>query len=85
MSDTRRGSNQKAPRGPSKGSGCPVAFADAYGGDGELVSSLPLGDGGRYELNLGEANAEILALGDILVDVDAGPGGMGLALWIVGG
>ena len=85
MSDTRRGSNQKAPRGQSKGSGCPAAFADAYGGGGESISPLPLGADGRCELKLGEANADILDLGDILVDVDTGPGGMRLALWIVGG
>lgn len=81
MSQMRQGSNQKAPRGRSKGPGRRVASA----GDGESVSPLLPGDGGGFDLIRGKAMSEILALGDILVDVDAGPGGTGLALWIVGG
>ncbi|MCH7714349.1 MAG: hypothetical protein IIC99_12085 [Chloroflexi bacterium] len=81
MFHMRQESSQKALRVPSIGSGCQVAYA----GDGESVSPLLHGDGGRYDLVQGEANSEIIALGDILVDVDAGPGGMGLVVWIVGG
>ena len=81
MSDTRQASSQKAPRGPAKSSGCHVADAN----NGDSKSRLTQGAGFRYDLIQGKGNTETLALGDILVDVDTGPGGMGLVLWIVGG
>ena len=81
MNDTHQGPNQKTPRGPSKGSGRRVAEAAS----GDFKSPLPNEDGGRYGLIQRKANAETLAMGDILVDLDAGPGGTGLVVWIVGG
>ena len=80
MNHTRREPNQKAQRGSSNDPGCQVAA-----GDGESAFSLLHRDGRRFDLNRSEANSETLASGDILVDVDAGPGGIGLVVWIVGG
>ena len=67
--------------GPSTGSACQVA--DARSGDSK--SPQPRGAGGGYDPFKGEGTAELTTLGDILVDVDTGPGGTGLMVWIVGG
>ena len=81
MSDTCQGTNRNVPRGISKGYRCGVDDAGA----GESVSSLLHGAGGWHDLIRGQGNAELRSVGDILVDVDAGPGGTGLVVWIVGG
>ena len=74
-------SNHKALQSPSKGSSYQISSA----GEEEPSSRLRHGGGGRHGPVHGEANLDILPLGDILVDVDAGPCGMGLVVWIVGG
>ena len=81
MKHTRQECQQPDPRGPANGSVWRVADA----GTGDSQSRPRLGVDGQYELVLGEGNAETLALGDILVDVDGGPGGTGLVVWIMGG
>lgn len=100
MSDTSQGPSHKAPGEPSglglsrlglsrlepaKGPGRQAIMATS----GNSTSPFPYGDGAPNGLIGGltqrEANTEAFALGDILVDLDACPGGTGLAVWIVGG
>ena len=81
MSYMRHEPKQKAPRGSSQGARRPVDDARIGGSQSRLAHGA---DGG-YGLIQGEDIAESLSLGDILVDVDAGPGGTGLVVWIMGG
>lgn len=77
---TRQESDQKTRR-PSQSSGYPGSGA----GSGDSKSRIARGAGGKTGLIQEEENLTSLPLGDILVDVDAGPGGVGLVVWIVGG
>ena len=81
MSRTRQASCQKAPRGLAKSSGRHVADANSEDPKSRFTQSA----GGRYGLFQEEGSTGTLELEDILVDVDAGPGGTGLIVWIMGG
>lgn len=81
MNDTHQEPIQKTPRGPSKGTGRQLMEAASE----DFQSPLPHDDGGRYDLIQRNSNVESPAMGDILVDLEACPGGSGLVVWIVGG
>ncbi len=95
MNDTHKEPNQKALPGPTRrGPSRPGASKDSgrqaiESQSGDLTSPLPYEDAVPQGLISGldqrKANGQIFAIGDILVDVDAGPGGTGLVVWIVGG
>jgi len=95
MSDTNQKPSHKTPwepsglglsrLGPAKGSGRHAIMPNS----GNPASPFPYEDDAPDGLIGGptqkEAKAEAFAMGGILADLDACPGGTTLAVWIVGG
>ena len=86
MNDARQQPNQRARRESSG----PRPLSDAVDqaiepSRKDLSPRLPKKDGTTHGMIQIKGNTDAFTTGGILVDVDGGPGGKGLVVWIVGG